>query len=98
MPLTLVVLALWALAFLTFNVVVSVRVWRIRHLPRWRRVLPGLLLCAGLTASLTRATGVTAVAESLAFSLFVATAAIGLFELRRQRTRASRPDDSAALT
>ncbi|MBX9427475.1 MULTISPECIES: hypothetical protein [Streptomyces] len=98
MPLTLVVLALWAIAFLTFNTVVSVRVWRISTLPRRRRALPGLLLCAGLAASLSRATGATAIAETLAFPLFVATAAIGLFELRRHRVRSSRPDDSGALT
>ena len=98
MPLTLVVLALWALAFLTLNTAVSVRVWRIRRLPRWRRALPGLLLCAGLAASLSRATGTTTAAETLAFPLYVATAAIGLFELRRHRARSSRLDDSGALT
>ncbi|WP_055599631.1 hypothetical protein [Streptomyces aureus] len=98
MPLTLVVLALWAIAFLTFDTVVSVRVWRMRTLPRRRRALPGLLLCAGLAASVSRATGTTTVAETLAFPLFVATAAIGRFELRRHRVRSSRPDDSGALT
>ncbi|MFF9013002.1 hypothetical protein ACF09C_08500 [Streptomyces sp. NPDC014870] len=98
MPLTLLVLALWALAFLTLNTLVSVRVWRISRLPRWRRALPGLLLCIAIAASLVRATGTTLVAETLAFPLFVATAAIGLFELRRYRARSSRPDDSGTLT
>ncbi|MEU9298049.1 hypothetical protein [Streptomyces sp. NPDC048266] len=98
MPLTLVVLALWALAFLACNTVISVRVWRITGLPRRRRALPGLLLCAGVGASLSRATGFTALAETLAFPLYVATAAIGLFELRRHRTRSSRLDDPGALT
>ncbi|WP_338491861.1 hypothetical protein [Streptomyces sp. SJL17-4] len=97
MPLTPVVLALWALAFLTLNTVVSVRVWRINDLPRWRRALPGLLLCAGLAASLSRATGTTIVAETLAFPLHLATAGIGLFELRRHRTRSSRPDGAGAV-
>lgn len=98
MPLTLVVLALWAIAFLTFDTVVSVRVWRIRTLTRRRRALPGLLLCAGLAASLSRAAGTAAVAETLAFPLFVATAAIGLFELRRHRARSARLDGPSALT
>ncbi|MEU7510730.1 hypothetical protein AB0B13_01785 [Streptomyces sp. NPDC042898] len=96
MPLSLVVLALWALAFLTFNTVVSFRVWRISSLPRWRRALPALLLCAGLAASLSRSTGTT-IAETLAFPLYVATAGISLFEIRRHRARSSRPDISGDL-
>ncbi|MEU3745631.1 MULTISPECIES: hypothetical protein [Streptomyces] len=97
MPLTSVLLALWALAFLTLNTVLSVRVWRIRQLPRWRRALPGLLLCAGLAAILSRGTGTTTVAETLALPLYVATVAISLFEPRRHLARSSRPDDAGAL-
>ena len=97
MPLTLLLLALWALAFLTFNIVTSVRVWRITSLPRWRRALPGLLLGAALAATLSRATGTTVVAETLAFPLNAATAVLGLFELRRHRARASRTDASGVL-
>ncbi|WP_328886561.1 hypothetical protein [Streptomyces sp. NBC_00316] len=96
MPLTLVVLALWALAFFTFNTVVCVRVWRISRLPLWRRALPGLLLCTALAASLSRATGTTIVAEALAFPLYLATAGIGLFELRPHRARSSRADGPEA--
>lgn len=73
-----------------FDTVVSVRVWRIRTLTRRRRALPGLLLCAGLAASLSRAAGTTAVAETLAFPLLVATAAIGLFELTLTPAQAAR--------
>ncbi|MFI8520954.1 hypothetical protein ACIGEZ_24490 [Streptomyces sp. NPDC085481] len=98
MPLTLVVLAVWALTFLAFNTVVSVRVWRIKTLPRWRRALPGLLLCIALVASLSRATGTTVIAETLAFPLYLATAGISLFELRRHRARTSGLDSSEALT
>lgn len=97
MPLALVVLALWALAFLTFNTVVSFRAWRISSLLSWRRALPALLLCAGLTASLSRSTGTTTIAETLAFPLYVATAGISLFEVRRHRARSSRPDNSGDL-
>ncbi|CAM5264427.1 hypothetical protein [Streptomyces narbonensis] len=97
MPLALVVLALWALAFLTFNTVVSFWVWRISSLPRWRRALPGLLLCAGLAASLSRSAGTTTIAEALAFPLYVTTAGICLCEIRRHRARSSRPDNSGDL-
>jgi ABC-type spermidine/putrescine transport system permease subunit I len=91
MPLTLVVLALWALAFLTFNTVIAVRVWRLTHLPRWRRALPALLFGAALAASLSRATGTTVVAETLAFPLAAATALVGMLEVRRDRARPARP-------
>ncbi|MFF7438934.1 hypothetical protein [Streptomyces sp. NRRL B-24572] len=91
MPLTLVLLALWALAFLTFNIVISVRVWRLTSLPRWRRALPGLLLFAALAATSSRATGTTVVAETLAFPLNAATALVGIFELRLHRKQPSRP-------
>ncbi|MEJ8658780.1 hypothetical protein [Streptomyces sp. MS1.AVA.4] len=87
MPLTLVLLALWALAFLTFNTVVAVRVWRLRHLPRWRRAMPALLLLAALAASLSRAAGTTVVAETLAFPLNAATVIVGMYEIRRHRAR-----------
>ncbi|MER6996643.1 hypothetical protein [Streptomyces sp. NPDC000410] len=67
MPLTLVLLVLWALAFLTFNTVIAVRVWQLTRLPRWRRMMPALLLCAAVAASLSRATGTTVVAETFTF-------------------------------
>ncbi|MFF9013587.1 hypothetical protein ACF09C_11565 [Streptomyces sp. NPDC014870] len=88
MPLTLVLIALWALAFLTFNTVIAVRVWRLTHLPRWRRAIPALLLCAAVAASLSRATGTTVVAETFAFPLNAATAIVGVLEIRRHRARA----------
>lgn len=96
MPLTLALLALWALAFLTFNTVIAVRVWRLTELPRWRRVLPALLLCAALAASLSRATGTTVVAETFAFPLNAATALVGMFEIRRHRARAKGPEQGAS--
>ncbi|WP_370409780.1 hypothetical protein [Streptomyces fradiae] len=89
MPLTLVLIALFALALLMFSIVVSVRVWWLTELPRWRRALPTLLLCAGLAASMTRATGTTVVAETFAFPLNLAAPLVGLFELNRHRTRRS---------
>ncbi|MFG2836961.1 hypothetical protein ACGFZH_20550 [Streptomyces zaomyceticus] len=85
MSLTLVLLAVWALAFLTFNTVIAVRVWRLTHLPRWRRAMPALLLCAAVAASLSRATGTTIVAETFAFPLNAATALVGIHEIRRHR-------------
>jgi len=87
MPLTLLFLALWAFAFLLLNIVLCVRVWRLSDLPLWRRALPTLLLCAALAASTSRATGVTFVAEAVAFPLNAATALLGMFELDRYRRR-----------
>ncbi|WP_282692436.1 hypothetical protein [Streptomyces sp. CC208A] len=87
MPLTLLLIAVFALAFTVFTVVLSVRVWRMTDLPRWRRVLPALLLCAALAASLGRAWGVTAVAEAVAFPLNAAAALLGMYERERWRAR-----------
>ncbi|GGS97908.1 hypothetical protein GCM10010222_44520 [Streptomyces tanashiensis] len=99
MPLTLILIALFALAFLMFNIVVSVRVWWLTELPTWRRILPTLLLCAGLAASASRVTGTIIVAETLAFPMNLATTLIGLFELNRHRARRTaegdRPEASA---
>ncbi|MBT2439700.1 hypothetical protein J7E93_06105 [Streptomyces sp. ISL-36] len=94
MHLTLLLLALGAIAFLTFNIVISVRVWRIRSLPGWRRALPGLPLRTAPAATLSRAADTTVVAETLAFPLNAATAAVDLFELRRHRTRTDRTGGS----
>ncbi|MFH9955883.1 hypothetical protein ACH4OX_16920 [Streptomyces roseolus] len=91
MSLTLFLIALFALAFLIFDVVLCVRVWRMPDLPRWRRGLPTLLLCAALAASAGRAWGVTAVAETVAFPLNAATALLGMYEVDRQRRRRERP-------
>ncbi|MFI0827565.1 hypothetical protein ACH4Q7_24270 [Streptomyces roseolus] len=90
MPLTLIPIALLALAFLAFNVVLCVRVGRMTELPRWRRTLPALLLCAALAASAGRAWGITAVAETAAFPLNAATALLGMYEVDRQRRRHER--------
>ncbi|MFJ5712478.1 hypothetical protein [Streptomyces sp. NPDC093105] len=87
MPLTLIPIALLALAFLAFNVILCVRVGRMTELPRWRRALPSLLLCAALVASAGRAWGVTAVAEAVAFPLNAATALLGMYAMGRQRRR-----------
>ncbi|MFE6228273.1 MULTISPECIES: hypothetical protein [unclassified Streptomyces] len=91
MPFTLLLLALFALAFLVFDVVLCVRVWRMTELPRWRRLLPALLLCVALAASAGRAWGVTGVAEAVAFPLHVATALLGMYEVDRRRRRRERP-------
>lgn len=88
MPLTLFLLAAWAVAFLTLNVVLSVRVWRLRDLPTWRRCLPATLLCAALASSLTRATGTTEIASAAAFPLNVATLVVAHTEIRRRRRSA----------
>lgn len=88
MPLTLIVLAVWAVTFLALNVILSARVWRMRDLPTWRRRLPAVLLCAALVAGLTRATGVTAIAAAVAFPLNVATLVVALGEIRRHRRAA----------
>ena len=87
MPLSLMLIALFALAFLIFDLVLCVRVWRMTELPLWRRILPATLLCAAVAASIGRAWGVTAVAEAVAFPLNAATALLGMFELDRQRAR-----------
>ncbi|WP_418960559.1 hypothetical protein [Streptomyces tritici] len=87
MPLTLILIALFALAFTAFTVVLCVRVWRLDDLPRWRRILPTLLLVTALAASIGRARGVTAVAEAVAFPLNAATALLGMYELARHRAR-----------
>ncbi|WP_262003723.1 hypothetical protein [Streptomyces sp. FIT100] len=89
MPLTLVVLTAWAVMFLAANVYVSVRVWRMHDLPTWRRILPAVLLCAALAASLSRATGTTAIAATIAFPLNVATLLVGCGEIRRHRRTAA---------
>ncbi|WP_406269211.1 hypothetical protein OHT93_15910 [Streptomyces sp. NBC_00191] len=91
MSLSLVVLAAWAVAFLTLNVVLCVRVWRIRDLPTWRRLLPAGLLCAALAASLTRAAGITVIASTVAFPLNVATLVVALGEIRGHRRSARSP-------
>ncbi|GGR64549.1 hypothetical protein [Streptomyces roseolus] len=91
MPFTLFLIALFALAFLVFDVVLCVRVWRMTELPRWRRALPTLLLCVALAASAGRAWGVTGVAEAVAFPLNAATALLGMYEVDRQRRRRERP-------
>lgn len=57
------------------------------ELPRWRRILPTLLLCLALAASISRVWGITVVAEAVAFPLNAATALLGTFELARQRIR-----------
>ncbi|MEU9858736.1 hypothetical protein [Streptomyces sp. NPDC047974] len=90
MPLSLIPIALFALAFLAFNVSLSVRVGRMTELPRWRRALPALLLCAALAASAGRAWGIAEVAEAVAFPLNAATALLGMYELDRQRRRRQR--------
>ncbi|WP_309057606.1 hypothetical protein [Streptomyces sp.] len=87
MPLSLMLIALSALAFLIFNVILCLRVWRMTELPRWRRILPTLLLCTALAASAGRAWGVTAVAEAVAFPLNAATSLLGMYELDRRRAR-----------
>ncbi|MEU8524044.1 hypothetical protein AB0C77_00345 [Streptomyces sp. NPDC048629] len=87
MPLTLLFLALFALAFLLLNITLCVRVWRLTQLPPWRRALPTLLLCCALAASISRAWGITSVAEAVAFPLNAATALLGAFELNRHRRR-----------
>ncbi|MER7622199.1 hypothetical protein [Streptomyces sp. NPDC126503] len=87
MPLSLMPIALFALAFLVFNVVLCLRVWRMTELPVWRRMLPILLLCTALAASSGRAWGVTAAAEAVAFPLNAATALLGMYELDRRRAR-----------
>ncbi|TQK49959.1 hypothetical protein FBY35_0250 [Streptomyces sp. SLBN-118] len=91
MSLSLVVLAAWAVAFLTLNVILCVRVWRIRDLPTWRRLLPAALLCAALAASLTRAAGITVIASTVAFPLNVATLVVALGEIRGHRCSAGSP-------
>ncbi|MER7665455.1 hypothetical protein [Streptomyces sp. NPDC096193] len=88
MPVTLLFLALFALAFLAFNIVLCIRVWRLRALPLRRRALPALLLCCALAASMCRAWGVTAVAEAAAFPLNISTALLAMLELDRHRRRA----------
>lgn len=98
MPLTLISIALFALAFLVVNIIISVRVWWLTELPLWRRTLPMLLLCAGLAASVTRATGTTVVAETFAFPLNLATTLVGLFELSRHRARRATDGDPGAST
>ncbi|MFJ7067619.1 hypothetical protein [Streptomyces sp. NPDC101115] len=87
MPLTLIVIAVCALAFLVLDIVLCVRVWWLRELPLWRRILPTMLLCAALAASISRAWGITAVAEAVAFPLNVATALVSGYELHRHRAR-----------
>ncbi|WP_137992005.1 hypothetical protein [Streptomyces vilmorinianum] len=77
--------ALFGLAFLLFEVSLCVRVRRLAHLPVWRRALPTSILCFALAASAGRAWDVTAPAEALAYPLNVATALLGLFELDRHR-------------
>ncbi|MFF6883778.1 hypothetical protein ACFY9F_11385 [Streptomyces sp. NPDC012421] len=95
MPLTLISIALLALAFLAFNVVLCVRVGRMTELLRWRRALPSLLLCAALVASVGRAWGITAVAEAVAFPLNAAAALLGMYEMERQRRRRTSPGAAA---
>lgn len=92
MPLTLFLIALFALAFLVFDVVLCFRVWRMTGLPRWRRILPALLLCAALPASAGRAWGVTRVAEAVAPPSNAATALLGMYETDRRRRRRERPE------
>ncbi|MGW4055323.1 hypothetical protein ACWENA_31315 [Streptomyces sp. NPDC004779] len=91
MPLSLIPIALFALAFLAFEVSLCARVVRMIELPRWRRALPSLLLCAALAASAGRAWGVTSVAEAVAFPLSTATALLGMYELDRWRRRRRHP-------
>lgn len=91
MSLSLVVLAAWAVAFLTLNVILCVRVWRIWDLPTWRRLLPAALLCAALAASLSRAAGITVIASTVAFPLNVATLVVALGEIRGHRRSAGSP-------
>ncbi|MEV7536670.1 hypothetical protein [Streptomyces hydrogenans] len=92
MPLALFLIALFALAFLVFDVVLCFRVWRMTGLPRWRRILPALLLCAALPASAGRAWGVTRVAETVASPSNAATALLGRYETDRRRRRRERPE------
>lgn len=94
MSLSLVVLAAWAVAFLTLNVILCVRVWRIRDLPTWRRLLPAALLCAALAASLTRAGGITVIASTVAFPLNMATLVVAYGEIRAHR-RSAKADNRA---
>ncbi|MEU4064623.1 hypothetical protein AB0F25_19775 [Streptomyces wedmorensis] len=99
MTLPLILLALFALAFLIFDIVLCVRVWWMTELPLWRRILPTLLLCTALAASISSAWGVTAVAEAVAFPLNAATALLGTYEVSRQRARravAGAPTGNAA--
>ncbi|MFJ5833298.1 hypothetical protein [Streptomyces sp. NPDC093089] len=98
MPLTLILIALFALAFLLFSIVLCVRVWWMTELPLWRRILPTLLLCLALAASIGRAWGITAVAEAVAFPLNAATALLGMFELDRQRSRRSAALEQAEIS
>ncbi|MFE0641729.1 hypothetical protein ACFW2Y_08985 [Streptomyces sp. NPDC058877] len=93
MSLVLVLLALSALAFLVYGVVLCTRVWRTAELPRWRRILPGLLLCLALAASLGRAWGVTAVAEAVAFPLNIAALLLASYEVQRHRRRGAAAGD-----
>ncbi|MFI8323842.1 hypothetical protein [Streptomyces sp. NPDC085529] len=95
MPLTVIPIALFALAFLAFNIVLSVRVGRMAELPWWRRGLPALLLCVALAASAGRAWGVTGAAEAVAFPLNVATALLGMYEVGLRRRRCERPGADA---
>ncbi|WP_405810385.1 hypothetical protein OG729_36850 [Streptomyces sp. NBC_00210] len=94
MSLSLVVLAAWAVAFLTLNVILCVRVWRIGDLPTWRRLLPAALLCAALAASLTRAAGITVIASTVAFPLNMATLVVAYGEIRAHR-RSAKADNRA---
>ncbi|MEW5625973.1 hypothetical protein AB1388_05270 [Streptomyces hydrogenans] len=96
MPLALFLIALFALAFLVFDVVLCFLVWRMTGLPRWRRILPALLLPlplrAALPASAGRAWGVTRVAETVASPSNAATALLGRYETDRRRRRRERPE------
>ncbi|MFJ9576783.1 hypothetical protein ACIRQF_10430 [Streptomyces sp. NPDC101191] len=91
MPLSLILIAFFALGFLLFTIVLCVRVWWMAELPLWRRTLPTLLLCLALAASMSRAWGITAGAEAVAFPLNAATALLGMFELARRRGRQQPP-------
>ncbi|GHG04082.1 hypothetical protein [Streptomyces hydrogenans] len=98
MPLALFLIALFALAFLVFDVVLCFRAWRMTGLPRWRRILPALPLPlplplrAALPASAGRAWGVTRVAEAVASPSNAATALLGRYETDRRRRRRERPE------
>ncbi|WP_434598023.1 hypothetical protein [Streptomyces sp. A5-4] len=71
--------------FLIINAVLSVWAWRLRQLPGWRRRLPAALLACALAANVTRATGITAIAETAAFPLHLLAALTALNALTRAR-------------
>ncbi|MFG2840800.1 hypothetical protein ACGFYE_38025 [Streptomyces zaomyceticus] len=98
MPLALILTALFALAFLVFNIVLCLRVWWMIELPLWRRALPTVLLCLAVAANISHAWGVTAVAGAIAFPLNAATALLGMYELHRQRDRQAAAGAQAELS